>query len=614
MIRWISCEIGCMRFLASLALASISLLPNSSHAAHALAWGAEPKYKVGFSHFDYVKPDAPRGGQLNRDAYPTPSFDKLNPFTLKGMAAAGLSTLMFETLAEPSLDEAFSVYGLLAEDMVYATDQLSISFRLNPKAKFWNGDRVQAADVKHSFDTLVSKQAHPRYKQYFGDVKQVVVVDESNVRIEFKKPNHELYLVVASQMPIFSRKWGMDNKGQLKPFDKVLTDEPITSGPYRVEKMDFGKNISYKLRDDYWAKDLNVRKGMFNFERIQYKYFKDETARLEAFKAGDFDWLAENVAKSWARGHVGRKYDSGELIRKEFAHSNGAGMQGFAMNTRRPLFKDVRVRHAMTLAFDFEWMNRQLFYGQYVRSPSYFSNTELEAKGKPSAQELALLDPLRAQLDPRVFEEVVQPPTTVGEEGLRTNLRQARELLKDAGWEVDSEGVLRNKANEGFNFEVLSYSKSFERVIMPWARNLEKLGMKVRIRVTDPTLFQKRTDDFDFDATIHSFVSGQTPGNEMNERFTSAAVNEKGADNLPGIAIPALDQLIGKLLQSKNRDELTLYAKVIDRILRAGYFMVPHYSINTHRVAYSKRMGLPDKLPLYYGADAWMLKTWFFKP
>ena len=606
MVRW-------FHFLSALvATALCALYPATvAQAAHGLAWGGVPKYSAGFGQFDYVNPNAPRGGSLNRDAYPATSFDKFNPFTLKGVPASGLSTLMFETLGENSDDEPFSVYGLLAEDISLASDELSVTFKLNPKAKFWNGDPVLAADVKYSFDTLMSKQAHPRYRQYFGDVRQVTVVDERTVRVEFKQRNHELYLVFAAQLPVFSRKWGLDAKGVMTPFDKLLKDEPLTSGPYRIESFDFGKTVTYKRRGDYWANDLNVRKGMFNFERIVYKYYKDETARLEAFKAGEFDWMAENSAKQWARGHAGRKFDSGQLIRKEFEHGNPSGMQGFAMNTRRKLFQDVRVREALSLAMDFEWMNRQIFYGQYVRSPSYFSNSDMEATGVPSPQELALLEPYRKQLPEAVFGTAVMPPNTLAPDGLRVNLRKARELFSQAGWEIAEDSKLRNKAGEPFDFEVLMYSKTFERVVMPWVRNLEKLGVTVRLRTTDLTLFQKRADDFDFDVTIHSFTSGQTPGNELIERFSSAAADEKGTDNLPGIKNPVVDELVQRLLKSKSRDELRIYAKAIDRILRAGHYMVPHFSINRHRVSYSKKLNLPDKLPLYYAADSWMLKTWW---
>jgi microcin C transport system substrate-binding protein len=596
-----------MTIVARVALAlTLGALAGPALAAHGLAWGDTPKYPPGFAHFDYVNPDAPKGGTLNLAGYG--SFDKLNPFTLRGLPAAGLGTLMFETLAEASDDEPFSMYGLLADDIRFADDGLSITFHLNPRARFWNGDPVTAEDVRHSFDVLTGKLAHPRFRQYFADVARAVVVDPATVRFEFRRRNHELHMIIGMQLPVFSRKWG----GQL-PFDRVVQDEPLTSGPYRIERFDWGKVIAYRRDHNYWARDLNVRRGMFNFDRVVYKYFKDETARLEGFKAGEFDWVAENSAKNWARGHVGRHYDSGEIVKQEFRHSNSAGMQGFVLNTRRPEFADVRVRHALALAMDFEWMNRQVFYGQYVRTRSYFTNSEMEAKGLPSAAELALLEPLRAKLDPAVFGEAVMPPTTDPPSSLRQNLRRALALLAQAGWNVDDDGVLRNAQGQAFDFEILTYSKGLERVAVPWARNLEKLGIAAHLRVTDPALYQKRADEFDFDVAIHLYAASQTPGNELLERFTSAAADEKGSDNLAGIRDPAVDAIVQRLLSSRTRAELVTAARALDRVLRAGWYLVPHFYAPSHRVAWRARLAHPDTLPLYYAAETWLLKTWWEK-
>lgn len=596
-----------MTIVARVALTlTLAALAGPALAVHALAWGDTPKYPPGFAHFGYVNPQAPKGGTLNLAGYG--SFDKLNPFTLRGLAAAGLGTLMFETLAVASDDEPFSMYGLLADDIRFADDGLSITFHLNPRARFWNGDPVTAEDVRHSFAVLTGRQAHPRFRQYFADVARVVAVDAATVRFEFARRNHELHMIVGMQLPVFSRKWGA---GQ--PFDRVVQDEPLTSGPYRIERFDWGKTIAYRRDPAWWATDLNVRRGMFNFDRVVYKYFKDETARLEGFKAGEFDWVAENSAKNWARGHVGRHYDSGEIVKREFRHSNSAGMQGFVLNTRRPGFADVRVRHALALAMDFEWMNRQVFYGQYLRSPGYFTNSEMEAKGRPSAEELALLGPLRAQLDPAVFGEAVTPPATDPPSSLRANLRRALALLAQAGWNVDGEGVLRNAQGQALGFEILSYSKGLERVAVPWARNLGKLGIAARLRITDPALYQKRMDEFDFDVAIHLYAASQTPGNELIERFTSAAADEKGSDNFAGIRDPAVDAVVQRLLASRTRAELVTAARALDRVLRAGWYLVPHFHAPAHRVAWRARLAHPDTLPLYYAAETWLLETWWEK-
>lgn len=596
-----------MTIVARVALAlTLGAVAGPALAAHALAWGDAPKYPPGFAHFDYVNPQAPRGGTLSLAGYG--SFDKLNPFTLRGLAAAGLGTLMFETLAVSSDDEPFSMYGLLADDIRFAEDALSITFHLNPRARFWNGDPVTAEDVRHSFEVLTGRQAHPRFRQYFADVARVVVVDMATVRFEFARRNHELHMIIGMQLPVFSRRWGA---GQ--PFDSVVQDEPLTSGPYRIERFDWGRTITYRRDPAWWAADLNVRRGMFNFERVVYKYFKDETARLEGFKAGEFDWVAENSAKNWARGHTGRHYDSGEIVKREFRHSNSAGMQGFVLNTRRPAFADVRVRQALALAMDFEWMNRQVFYGQYVRSPSYFTNSEMEAKGLPSADELALLEPLRAQLDAAVFGEAVMPPTTDPPSSLRANLRRALALLAEAGWKVDGEGVLRNARGQAFGFEILSYSKGLERIAVPWARNLGKLGIAARLRITDPALYQKRMDEFDFDVAIHLYAASQTPGNELLERFSSTAADGKGSDNFAGIRDRAVDAIVQRLLASRTRAELVTAARALDRVLRAGWYLVPHFYAPTHRVAWRARLAHPDTLPLYYAAETWLLETWWEK-
>ena len=573
---------------------------------HAMAWGDAPRYPPGFSRFDYVDPDAPRGGTLTLDGFG--SFDKLNPFTLKGVVAAGVGTLMFDTLTEQSEDEPFTVYGLLAESMSFAPDGLSITFRLNPKARFSNGDPVLAADVRHSFDTLMSRQAHPRFRNFYGDVKSVETPDERTVRFEFKRRNHELHMILGS-VPVFSRKWGGG-----KPFDQIVQDPPIASGPYAVERADWGRSISYVRRTDYWADGLGVRRGMYNFERVVYKYFKDEVARLEGFKAGQFDWIYENSAKNWARGHAGPKYRSGEIVKREFPHANSAGIQGFAMNTRRAPFADRRVRLALAQAFDFEWMNRQVFYGQYLRSPSYFTNSEMQATGQPGPAELALLEPLRDRLDPLVFGEAPVPPDTGAPNTLRGNLRTALGLLREAGWNVDRDGVLRDAKGQAFVFEVLSYSSALERIAVPWARNLEKLGIRANLRVTDPVLFQKRMDEFDYDVTVVSYPASQTPGNELLDRFGSAASDEKGSDNAAGVRDPAVDALIAALLRSDSREELVAAARALDRVLRHGWYLVPHFYAATHRVAYRDALAHPQTLPRYYGAPGWTLKTWWRKP
>jgi microcin C transport system substrate-binding protein len=587
------------------ALLVLALLSNGVCAAPAVALRAIPKYPPGFTHFDYVHPQAPRGGEITLAELGF--YDKLNPYSLKGLAAAGLGDLVFETLAVGSQDEPSTNYGLLAEDTALAADGLSVTFRLNAAARFANGDAVTAADVKHSYDTLTGKQANPLYRNYWGDVKGVLVVDARHVRFDFKRPNPELPIILG-QLPVFSAKWGGG-----KPFDKFGLEPPIASGPYAIERMDLGKSITYRKRADYWGAALPVRRGQFNFERVAYRYYRDELIRLEAFKAGEFDFVRENSAKNWARGYKGPKFASGELLKRELPHSNPSGMQGFVMNLRRPLFQDKRVRQALGLAFDFEWMNRQLFYDQYQRSPSYFTNSEMAATGRPDAEEMKLLEPLRGRLDPRVFEDPPLPPVTTPPHSLRENLRQARALLEQAGWTY-RDGALRNAQGKPFEFESITYTRVFERVLAPYAKALAKLGIEMRYRVVDVALYQQRMDSFDYDMTTVVFPSSQSPGNELWGRFGSQAADEPGSDNAIGIKDAAVDALVAAVVSARTRAEQVAAARALDRVLRAGYYLVPHFHNTTHRVGYKNRFGLPATRPLYYTSEDWMLKTWWIDP
>jgi microcin C transport system substrate-binding protein len=495
------------------------------------------------------------------------------------------------------------MYGLLAEDMVLAPDRMSITFRLNPKARFNNGDPVLAADVKHSFDTLVAKGA-PQFKSVFAEVKQAVVLDQRTVRFDFKSLNRELPLIVGG-VPVFSRKWGANTS-----FDNIQLEPPIASGPYLIDRYDVGRSISYRRNPDYWGNEVPSRRGMFNFGRIVYRFYKDDTARLEAFKAGEFDVVVEYSSKNWARAYNGPKFDSGEIVKREFSHSNGAGMQGFVMNLRRAQFQDQRVRRALGLALDFEWMNRQLFYGQYKRIYSYFSNSELAATGLPSESELKLLEPMKKLLDPAVFGAAPIPPSTDPPDSLRGNLLKARALLREAGWEY-RDGALRNAKGEPFVFEILDDQSALSRVISVYVRNLEKLGIQVHQRTADFALVQKRMEEFDYDMTSQRFPDVTSPGNEMFDMLGSKAADIPGSNNVWGLKDEAVDRLVGALVAAETRAELVAAARALDRVLLHKYITVPHWFSSTHRVAYRKRFGIPARPPLYYQADPWVISTWW---
>lgn len=586
--------------LSLIFLLIITIFSSSVQAAASLAMGYEPKYGKNFTHFDYVNPHAQKGGKLVLSGFGT--FDSLNPYILKGISAEGIG-LVYESLVEKSLDEPFSAYALLAEDMQLADDKLSVTFRLNPKARFSDGTEVTASDVKFSFDTLVSEQAHPQFRFYYADVKQVVILDKRTVRFDFKRVNSELHLIVGS-IPVFSSNWL-----QGKSFDKVTEEKPISSGPYIVESFDLGKQIVYKRNPDYWAKDLPVRKGMYNFDRIIYKYYKDTTVALEAFKAGEFDFFFENHSKRWARDHVGPKYDSGEILKTELRHQNNAGMQGFVFNLRRPLFQDIRVRKALSLAFDFDWSNSRLFYGQYVRNDSYFSNSELAAPGLPEGNELKLLDPFRNQLSPDVFEKVWQPPMTRPPSSLRHNLRQAKHLLSEAGWQV-KDGVLKNAKGEPFEFEFMLIQKGFERIIAPYANNLKKLGIQISYRTVDASLYERRIRTFDFDMVVTSFPQSASPGNELRNMFHSVSADQQGSRNLAGIKHPVVDALVDKIIEATSRAELITACRALDRVLLHQEYLVPNWYINVHRIAYFNKFNIPQTLPLYYDPETWLLQSW----
>lgn len=599
-----------MKALLQIIYASFACgLMHSAVAGHAYAQFGDIKYPPGFSHFDYVNPSAPKGGEISL-VPPTrlTNFDKYNPYTLKGSAPPSLNGFVFETLLTGNFDEPTTAYGLLAQDIDVAQDKLSATFRLHPLAKFQNGEPVLALDVKHSFDQLTSKQAAPQYRSFFGEVKAAQVLDERTLRFEFKTPNAELPLIVGG-MPVFSRKWGAG-----KPFDQIIMDLPIGSGPYKIGKVNFGKDISFERDVNYWARALNVRKGMFNFDRVTYRIYKDNTAQTEAFKAGEFDYMQVFIAREWARSYRGKQFDSGELIKKELKHGNAGDFQGFLFNTRRAKFKDVRVRRAIELAMDYEWMNRQLFYNAYTRIRGYFVASDFEATGLPSAEELALLTPHKDKLPPEVFTQPVPlPPNTDPPNSLRGNLREAKRLLSEAGWNYQ-DGALRNAQGEAFTFEFLDSSGSMGRVVSPFAQALAKLGIKVNTKVIDFAILQKRQDVFDFDVVSVRLVGSEAPGTELRERYGSQAADTEGSSNLIGIKNPVVDLLTDKAIAATTRAELVVSLRALDRVLRHGYYIVPHWYGGVHRVAYrGNKFEQPSVVPRYYQPESWITSTWWSK-
>jgi microcin C transport system substrate-binding protein len=579
-------------------------------AAHGYALWGDLKYPAGFVSFDYVNPAAPKGGELRLVSnLRSSTFDKYNPFTIKGSAPAYLSDLMFDSLLAGPLDETAAGYGLLARDVSVAPDGLSVTFELRPEARFHNGEPVLAADVKHSFDMLMGPYTSPAYKTLLEDVAGIDVLGERSLRYRFKKPNRELPLTVGG-LPVFSRSWGMEG-GKAKRFDAVVMDIPIGSGPYRVGPVRFGKDITYVRDKAYWAKDLNVRRGMGNFDRITVKIYKDNTAKLEALKAGEFDLMRFFSAGDWARRVNGKKFDSGELVKGEFRHRLPSGFQSYVINTRRPMFKDVRVREALGLAMDYEWMNRQMFYGAYQRVTGLFGNTDCQASGLPGPQEQAILEPWRAQIPAAALGTMFAPPRTDGTSSLRDNLRRARDLLGEAGWRIQ-DGVLRNSQGQAMVIEYLDSNEGGARVVTPWARSLEKLGIQLKYRAVDFALYQQRLSKFEFDIISLAYGGTHSPGQEYADMFGSKAAVTEDSGNMAGVSSPAVDAIIAGMTSAKTPAELLPACRALDRVISHSHYLIPQWTATTHRMAFNdRRLARPAQVPPYSTGEGWAISTWW---
>ena len=604
-----------MRFLTAprlllLTVACVTAAPAWAAYGYAL-WG-ELKYPVGFTQFDYVNPKAPKGGELRLVSnLRVSTFDKYNPFTIKGSAPAYLSDMLFESLLIGALDETASGYGLLAEDVSVAPDGLSATFTLRASARFHNGDAVEALDVKHSYDMLMGPYTSPAYKTLLEDVVGIEVLDARRLRFSFKKPNRELPLTVGG-LPVFSRKWGVED-GKAKRFDSVVMDIPIGSGPYKIGPVRFGKDITYVRDVNYWGKDLNVRQGSANFDRVLVKIYRDNTAKLEALKAGEFDLMRFFSAGDWARRVTGKKFDSGELVKGEFKHRLPSGFQSYVINTRNEKFRDPRVRQALGMAMDYEWMNRQMFYNAYQRVQGLFGNTDCQATGVPGPDEVALLEPFRKELPASVFGPVEVPPRTDGDSSLRENLRSARDLLAQAGWQV-KDGVLRNAKGEPMVIEYLDSNEGGARVVTPWARNLEKLGIQFNHRAVDFALYQQRLNKFEFEITSIAYAGTNSPGQEFAEMFGSKAAVTEDSGNLAGVSSPAVDAIIARMTAAKTKAELLPACRALERVITHSHYLIPQWTAATHRMAFSdRRLARPEALPPYAAGEGWVIYNWWAK-
>ncbi len=573
--------------------------PAAKLPQYGLSLYGELKYPADFTHFDYVNPQAPKGGTLRRAAIGT--FDTFNDFILKGVSAAGTG-LIYDSLMAKSEDEPFSQYGLIAEKVKVAEDKASVIFYLNPKARFHDGRKITADDVVFTFNLLIS-EGQPMYKRYYSEVTGVKALSKEQVEFTFKDgSNGELPLIVG-EMVVLPRHFWQDKK-----FAHADLTVPLGSGPYRVKSFKPGKSITYERVPDYWAADLPVNRGRNNFDTLTFDYYRDATVALEAFKAGEYDFRLENVSKNWATLYKGPQFRDGRIIKKEIPHAIPQGMQGFVFNTRRELFRDRRVREALIYAFDFEWSNKNLFYGQYKRTESYFSNSELAAVGPPSPAEIAILKPFADQLPAEVFKDSYHLPTTDGRGNNRQNLRRAAALLKSAGWVIKQKKLV-DKNGRPFHMEILLTAPAFERIVLPYRKNLARLGIITDVRVVDTAQYLNRVRKFDFDMVVWNFAQSLSPGNEQRYYWTSEVADIPGSRNLAGIKDPVVDALVEKVIHAQDRKTLVDCTRALDRVLQWGFYVMPHWHINTFRIAYWNKFAQPDILPKYgLGLMTWWAK------
>jgi microcin C transport system substrate-binding protein len=589
-----------------LILCAALLLPNllfASESQHGIAMHGDLKYKSDFKHFDYASPTAPKGGTLKR-AVVGDNFDSFNPFIVKGVAAAGIGYL-YETLTTHAEDEAFSEYGLIAEKIEVPKDRSSVTFYLNKNAKFSDGSAITAEDVAFSYQTLTgNERARPFYGAYYGDVKSVTIIDRLTIKFESADSNNRELPLILGQMPILSKRYWQAND-----FGTASLSIPVGNGPYIVESFVPGRSITYARNPSYWAKDLPVNVGKYNFDKVIYEYYKDNTVALEAFKAGEYDFRVENTARNWANAYEGSKFDDGTLIKEEVTHQRPTGLQAFVINTRRPQFNDVKVRKALDYAFDFEWTNQNLFNGQYRRADNYFENSELASEGMPTPAELKILEPFKAQVPASVFTAPYVAPSTAKPSSLRKNLRTATKLLNEAGWRILDGQLRHDKHDKPMTFEFLLYQKDFERIVQPYIKNLNKLGIQASIRVVDTTQYINRMRDFDFDIMVSGFGQSNSPGNEQRDYWHSSRAAQVGSRNLPGISDPVIDALVDLVISAPDRNSLINRTKVLDRVLLAGHYVIPNWYNPFDRIAYSNRLARPGITPKSgVSIDTWWIK------
>jgi microcin C transport system substrate-binding protein len=589
-----------MRLIACLAAALLVATPAAAEPTYGLSLSGPLKLPADFAHFPDSNPDAPKGGQVGLAA--VGSFDSLNPFIVRGSPASGIGRV-WDTLMASNPDEGLASYAHLAQSVDVAADHRSVTFVLRPEAHFNDGTPVLASDVVWSFNTLREK-GRPFYRTYWGDVSDVQATADRTVVFHFSTDQNRELPTILGEVPVFPEHWW---KG--RDFSAPLTEPPIGSGPYRVARVDFGRTIVYQRVPDWWAANLPTGRGRNNFDTIRYEYFRDPTVAFEAFKAGQVDFRQENSAKNWSTSYDFPAVTKGLVKRETLPTKLPTGMQAFAMNTRRAIFSDRRVREAMDAVFDFQWMDKALFYGLYQRTDSYFSNSEFASSGIPQGAELALLEPFRAKLPPELFTTPFTLPVTDGSGNNREGLRHALDLLQQAGWTVKDRKLV-NAAGQQMSFEILLNEPAMERIGLPYAQWLGRLGIDARIRTIDAAQYQKRMDDLDFDMAVAQIPESESLGNEQVDFWSCQSANQPGTLNVAGICNPVVDAMVNGVVNAKNHDDLVTAAHALDRVLLWGWYMVPQWHLQDLWVAYWNRFGHPSQ-PVRTGLD---FTTWWVDP
>jgi microcin C transport system substrate-binding protein len=584
---------------------------ESIQARHAIALHGTPKYGPDFQHLDYVNPDAPKGGTLRQHTLGT--FDSMNPFIVKGAPAAGLNYMrsgpIYESLMQNSWDEPFTLYGILAQSIEIAPDKSWVRFVLRPEAHWSDNKPITAGDVVWTFNTLMEKGT-PFYKAYWGDVMNVEAQDERTVTFSFKrKGNAELPLIIAEMAVMPKHFWEAEGRD----FSKTSLEAPMGSGPYKISKIVPGRSIEYVRDPNWWGKDLPFFKGFYNFDRLVFDYYKDSNVAHEAFLSGDFDVKDENTMKLWETAYNIPALQSGKLIKEEIDNARPAGMQAFIYNIRRPIFQDKVVREALAYAFDFDWSNKQFAYRKYVRTNSFFENSELASSALPSKEELKILEPYRDKIPEDLFTKTYKAPVTDGSGNIRRNLKVAADMLDAAGYKLGPDKIRVKQTPEGpmrLEFEILDSNPLFERWVLPFQKNLKRLGVKTTFRVVDTAQYQNRMNEFDFDMTIGSFGQSNSPGNEQREFWGSEKADMPGSRNLIGIKDPVIDDIIEQIIHAKSREDLVIKTHALDRILLWNHYVIPMWHYPKWRIAYWDKLARPQNLS---GISPLISYTWWAK-